>query len=105
MMPRRKAQPIKTQIEDLGIPIIDPDDIPEEPEAVEKKIIRIKERDVHVRIRAGAGINYAHVNGEYLGSGVFEVDEIAQGVGSMSGWGHLVNGKGWVALDFVEVLK
>ena len=69
------------------------------------KKTKIKEGSVPVRIRAGAGIEYAHVEGKYLGKGFFEVDEIVPGTGSKSGWGRLVNGEGWVALDFVEILK
>lgn len=67
-------------------------------------IRKICERDVRVRIRSGPGVGFDHVNGEYLGPGVFEIDEIASGTGSMSGWGHLVNGKGWIALDFVDIV-
>lgn len=77
----------------------------EAPVEPEKKIIKIRERGMNVRIRAGAGVNFDHVNGMYLGSGVFDVDEIAPGIGSMSGWGHLANGKGWVAMDFVEIVE
>lgn len=65
---------------------------------------RIRQRELMVRIRAGAGVNYQHVDNQFLGEGTFEIDEIAPGPGSATGWGHLVNGKGWVALDFVEIL-
>lgn len=67
-------------------------------------ICKVREKGIMVRIRSGPGTNYDHVNGEYLGKGVFEIDQKSDGVGSMSGWGHLVNGKGWVALDFVEIV-
>lgn len=79
----------------------------ESPKEVETKTkaIRVREKGQSVRIRAGAGTNFAHVNGKYLGKGIFEVDEIAKGPGSKSGWGHLANGEGWVGLDFVEILK
>lgn len=72
---------------------------PNEPE-----IKKVRERDVRVRIRSGPGVNFDHVNGEYLGKGVFEIDKVESGVGSMSGWGRLVNGKGWVALDFLDII-
>lgn len=71
---------------------------------VSKEIKRIRERNLSVRIRSGPGVNFDHVNGEYLGKGIHEIDEVDEGVGSMSGWGHLVNGRGWVALDYVEIL-
>ena len=72
---------------------------PNEPE-----IKKVRERDVRVRIRSGPGVNFDHVNGEYLGRGVFEIDKVESGIGSTSGWGHLVNGKGWVALDFLDIV-
>lgn len=68
------------------------------------KLMKIREGDKPVRIRSGAGISYSHVDGKYLGKGVFEIDEISPGPGSTSGWGHLANGLGWVALDFVETV-
>lgn len=74
-------------------------------EEIQPQIIKVREKNVRVRIRSGPGTNYVHVGGEYLGSGVFEVDEVRSGIGSISGWGHLVNGKGWVALDFLEILE
>lgn len=70
-----------------------------------KEVIRIREKGQSVRVRAGAGINFDHVNGKYLGKGVFEVDMVSDGPGSKSGWGHLANNEGWVGLDFVEILK
>lgn len=73
---------------------------PNEPE-----IKKVRERDVRVRIRSGPGVNFDHVNGEYLGKGVFEIDKVESGIGSTSGWGHLVNGKGWVALDFLDIVN
>lgn len=70
-----------------------------------KEVFKIREGSVPVRIRAGAGIDTAHVSGKYLGKKEYEVDEVLEGPGSKSGWGHLVNGEGWVALDYVEILK
>lgn len=71
----------------------------------EETSYRIREGKSPVRIRAAADISSAHVDGKYLGPGVFEVDKIEQGPGSKTGWGHLANGEGWVALDFVEFVK
>lgn len=66
---------------------------------------QIKEGPVPVRIRAGAGTHTSHVDGKFLGKGVFTVDKVRIGPGSKSGWGHLSTGEGWVGLDFVEILK
>lgn len=74
-------------------------------ETREPTLTKIRERDNPVRIRAGAGIHFTHVDGKYLGKGTFEIDAVEDGPGSKTGWGHLVNGDGWVALDFVEILK
>lgn len=66
--------------------------------------MRVRERNFKVRIRAGAGTNFEHINGMYLGRGEHEIDQISQGPGSTKGWGHLADGTGWVSLDFVDVL-
>lgn len=77
---------------------------PKKREESDSITIRIQEKDHPVRIRIGPGTDFAHIDGKYLGKGVFEVDEIKEGVGSKSGWGHLTNEAGWVALDFVTIL-
>lgn len=75
------------------------------PNETPKMSKKVREKGVPVRIRAGAGVNFAHVNGKYLGKGTFEIDQIAKGIGSKSGWGRLANGDGWVGLDFVEIIE
>lgn len=65
----------------------------------------VREGAVPVRIRSGAGVGFSHVDGKYLGKGDFEIDVVSEGPGSKSGWGHLANGDGWVALDYVEILN
>lgn len=75
---------------------------PLKKEISEKIPFSVKEKGQSVRIRSGPGVSYAHVDGKYLGSGVFEIDEISDGPGSESGWGKLSNGSGWVGLDFVD---
>lgn len=74
-------------------------------ETPRSNMFRVKEGSVPVRIRAGAGINTTHVDGRYLGSGIHEIDEVKEGPGSKTGWGHLASGIGWVGLDFVEKIK
>lgn len=67
--------------------------------------IQVQEKDAPVRIRSGPGTNYSHDGGQYLGKGSHSVDKVSDGMGSKSGWGHLADGRGWIALDFVEILK
>lgn len=66
-------------------------------------LMKVRELSAPVRIRAGAGTDFAHT-GKYLGKGIFDIVEIANGEGSLGGWGKLSNGDGWVALDFVEIV-
>lgn len=68
-------------------------------------VMRIQENGTPVRIRSEASIYAEHVHGEYLGPGVHEIDKVSKGPGSKAGWGRLADGKGWVALEFVEILK
>lgn len=72
---------------------------------VKPEHVKIKEGSAPVRIRSGAGLSFSHLDGKYLGKGIFEIDTIIDGPGSKSGWGHLANGEGWVAMDFVEIIK
>lgn len=67
--------------------------------------MKVKEGALSVRIRAGAGIDTPHVDGKYLGKGVHIIDEVKEGPGSKSGWGHLSTGEGWVCLDYVEIVN
>lgn len=70
---------------------------------VEPKILmQVEEGAYSVRIRSGPGTSYSNPGGRYLGKGVHAVDEIQDGPGSKTGWGHLMSGDGWVGLDFVK---
>lgn len=60
---------------------------------------KVKIDIIDLRIRTGAGTGYAHT-GEYTGKGVFTITEVKAGEGSAAGWGKLLSGAGWVALDF-----
>lgn len=88
-------------IEEPDIPIIDPGDPPDTATVR----MKVREKGTPVRIRAEANINSTHVNGMYLGKVWREIDRTSKGPGSTKGWGHLADGSGWVALDFVEILK
>lgn len=72
---------------------------------VTKQMTIVREISSPVRIRAEADISSAHVNGKYLGSGFHEISEVVPGPGSTAGWGRLVSGEGWIAMDFVEVVE
>ncbi len=54
-----------------------------------------------LRIRTGAGIGYAFT-GEYTGIGKFNITEVREGRGSVSGWGKLKSGAGWISLDYAK---
>lgn len=60
---------------------------------------KVKIDTIDLRIRTGAGTGYAPT-GEYTGKGVFTITEVKAGEGSAAGWGKLLSGAGWVALDF-----
>lgn len=60
---------------------------------------KVKIDIIDLRIRTGAGTGYAHT-GEYTGKGVFTITEVKAGEGSAAGWGKLLSGAGWIALDF-----
>ncbi|MBD5503480.1 MAG: hypothetical protein HDR09_06980 [Lachnospiraceae bacterium] len=60
---------------------------------------KVKIDIIDLRIRTGAGTGYAPT-GEYTGKGVFTITEVKAGEGSAAGWGKLLSGAGWVALDF-----
>lgn len=81
---------------------------PQTPKVTEeptKPSIMVREKGTLVRIRAEADIKSAHVDGKYLGKEWKEIDDTKAGPGSSKGWGHLADGSGWVALDFVEIMK
>ena len=56
-----------------------------------------------LNIRTGPSITHPKT-GKFTGKGVFTIVEHALGVGSVTGWGKLKSGAGWVSLDFVEKL-
>ncbi|WP_099468316.1 phage tail tip lysozyme [Konateibacter massiliensis] len=60
---------------------------------------KVKVDTLDLRIRTGAGTNYA-ATGEYTGKGTFTITEEKEGKGSVKGWGKLKSGAGWIALDY-----
>lgn len=81
------------------------DSIVEAMEKNKEQTFKVREKGMSVRIREKPSID-SRATGKYLGSKtIAEVDEVVEGNGSKSGWGHLVSGDGWVALDYVEILK
>lgn len=67
------------------------------------KIIKVRIGTTPVRIRDDASIQSKHT-GKYAVNTIYDVDEVRNGPGSKSGWGHLMNGDGWIALDFCEII-
>lgn len=55
----------------------------------------------NLNIRTGPGTNYA-TTGHCTGIGTFTITEKRSGKGSDSGWGKLLSGAGWIALDYVK---
>lgn len=73
-------------------------------ESTEQKITKVCLGSTPIRIRTGANITARHT-GQYVKDGIYEIDEIREGIGSKAGWGHLANGAGWIALDFAEIIE
>lgn len=65
-----------------------------------KSSFKVKVMTDHLNIRTGPGTNYSKT-GKFTGIGVFTATEVRDGVGSVSGWGKLRSGAGWIALDCV----
>ena len=55
----------------------------------------------NLNIRTGPGTNYA-ITGHCTGIGTFTITEKRAGKGSDQGWGKLLSGAGWIALDYVK---
>lgn len=53
----------------------------------------------YLNIRTGPGTNYVQT-GRYTGQGIFTIVEVREGSGSISGWGRLKSGAGWICLDY-----
>lgn len=54
----------------------------------------------YLNIRTGPGTNHSKT-GKFTGIGVFTITEVREGQGSVSGWGRLKSGAGWICLDCV----
>lgn len=56
-----------------------------------------------LNIRKGPGTNY-DTTGKFTGKGIFTIVETKQGTGSVTGWGKLKSGAGWISLDYCTKL-
>lgn len=74
-------------------------------EAIPSVLMKVREMKSPVRVRTGPGTSYSPLPGEYLGKGLHNIVEVSPGPGSTAGWGKLSDRDGWVALDFVDVVK
>lgn len=61
--------------------------------------VRVSVPDLN--IRSGPGTNYA-ATGRFTGAGVFTITAVQSGQGSSTGWGKLMSGAGWIALDYAK---
>ncbi len=61
--------------------------------------VRVKINNLN--IRTGPGTNYTDTENN-TGIGTFTILEVRPGEGSDTGWGRLLSGAGWIALDFAE---
>ena len=61
--------------------------------------VRVSVPDLN--IRSGPGTNYA-ATGRFTGAGVFTITAVQSGQGSITGWGKLKSGAGWIALDYAK---
>lgn len=75
----------------------------EKPQAAAGVPFKVKVDILDLRIRTGAGTDYAKT-GEYTGKGVFTITEVKAGKGSTAGWGKLKSGAGWISLDYATRL-
>jgi hypothetical protein len=57
----------------------------------------------YLNIRKGPGTDYDRT-GEYTGRGNFWIVGTEAGKGSKDGWGQLEDGRGWIALDYAELI-
>lgn len=65
------------------------------------KSYRVKVTTDALRIRKGAGTNYAQV-GMIRNRGVYTIVAESKGTGSTKGWGKLKSGAGWISLDYTK---
>ena len=75
----------------------------EKPQAAAGVPFKVKVDILDLRIRTGAGTDYAKT-GEYTGKSVFTITEVKAGKGSTAGWGKLKSGAGWISLDYATRL-
>ncbi len=68
-----------------------------EPSGSVPFLVKVSISDLN--IRKGPGTEYART-GQFTGKGTFVITEVAEGVGSASGWGRLKTGEGWISLDY-----
>lgn len=65
------------------------------------KAYKVKITTDALRIRKGAGTNYAQV-GMIRDRGVYTIVAESKGQGSTKGWGKLKSGAGWISLDYTK---
>lgn len=86
-----------------GFPKPSPEPIPEpQPEPDDDVYFTVYVHTEYLNIRTGPGINYPSVG--FTGRGRFDIVGTMAGPGSKDGWGQLKDGRGWISLDFAEIV-
>lgn len=70
---------------------------------VEETVYKVEVTVPNLCIRLGPGRSYDSID-HYAPTGVVELTEISDGVGSAKGWGKLKSGEGWISLDYTKPL-
>ena len=82
-----------------------PEPIPPEPTPSEQgTAFTVYVHTQYLNIRKGPGTNYPTI-GQFTGRGKFDIVSTSAGQGAKDGWGELKDGRGWISLDFAEVVS
>ena len=84
-------------------PSPEPEPTPEpQPDPDEDTYFTVYVYTEFLNIRTGPGINYPSVG--FTGRGRFDIIGTMAGPGSKDGWGQLRDGRGWISLDYAEIV-
>ena len=84
-------------------PSPEPEPVPEpQPDPDEDTYFTVYVYTEFLNIRTGPGTNYPSVG--FTGRGRFDIIGTMAGPGSKDGWGQLRDGRGWISLDYAEIV-
>lgn len=95
------ASNLKRIIEQYGLTAFDAKVTTVSAPVSKQETFKVKVPIDDLNIRKGPGTNYP-TTGRYTGIGIFTIVETSAGAGSLSGWGKLKSGAGWIALDYAK---